>query len=719
MRKIVCLLNFVFISLIMIVMLGACDTGKVPEHIHNYSEIYYNNTTSHWKECSCGEKNDKNNHIYGDWIIITEATETSVGSKKQVCNACDYENIVEIPKLEHIHNYGDIYYKDSTYHWKECFCGEKGNISEHGYGNWITITEATDTSVGLKKQICPTCSYENVVEIPKLEHVHKYSTEVINPTCESKGYTKYLCSCGDTYNDNEVAALGHTEVIDEAVTPTCTATGLTEGSHCSVCNETLIVQEEVAALGHTYENTLCKHCDRDEFGNLLGYEKNQDETYTISHVIELKTTSIELPSKYKGMLITSIGSSAFYDCSNLTSIEIPSSVTNIGYRAFYNCSSLTTITIPEGVTSIGSSAFRFCSSLTDMYYNGTIENWLNISFDLYDSNPMCHADNFYMKDENIEVEHNNLKYNLLTSIEIPSSVTSIGDYAFNKCSCITTLTFEKGSQLTSIGLSAFYGCSSLTSIEIPSGVTSIGDSAFKYCNNLTRIEIPKGVTSIEDYAFEYCSSLTTLTFEEGSQLTSIGSCAFYDCSSIINIEIPSSVTNIGYRAFYGCSSLTKIKIPFVGATLNGANDTHFGYIFGADEYRYNSKYVPSSLEEVIITGGSKIDSYAFYDCSDLTSIKIPSSVTSIEDYAFYNCISLPTIIIPTSVTCIGEGAFYDCFRLSKVYYEGTEGEYNAISVGSSNTQLNTARVYYYSDSEPQKKGNYWYYGENGNIKIWV
>ena len=117
---------------------------------------------------SCG----KHEHEYGEWIIITEATEESVGSKKQVCSTCDYENIVEIPKKEHVHNYCNEYYNNSTSHWNECSCGEKGNVSEHNYGEWIIVTEATEESVGNKKQVCNTCNYENIVEIPKLEHVH-------------------------------------------------------------------------------------------------------------------------------------------------------------------------------------------------------------------------------------------------------------------------------------------------------------------------------------------------------------------------------------------------------------------------------------------------------------------------------------------------------------------------------------------------------------------
>lgn len=156
---------------------------------------------------------------------------------------------------KHTHDYGSIYYKDQNNHWKECSCGEKDNINEHSYGDWVIITEATETTKGSKKQVCVTCDYENIVEIPMLEHVHNYELEVIEPTCTRIGYTIHKCSvCKEFYTDSEVAALGHDIVEDKAVAPTCTATGLTSGEHCSRCDYK-VEQKEVAALGHTFSSS--------------------------------------------------------------------------------------------------------------------------------------------------------------------------------------------------------------------------------------------------------------------------------------------------------------------------------------------------------------------------------------------------------------------------------------------------------------------------------
>ena len=237
--------------------------------------------------------------------------------------------------------------------------------------------------------------------------------------------------------------------------------------------------------------------------------------------------------------VTSIGNSAFADCTGLTSIEIPSSVTSIGESAFNYCPSLTSIEIPSSVTSIGNSAFEYCG---------------------------------------------------LTSIEIPSSVTSIGERAFRGCTGLTSIVVDEGNTIydsrnncnaiietasntliagfkntiipegvTSIGNSAFYHFYNLTSIEIPSSVTSIGESAFFYCNGLTSIEIPSSVTSIGYYAFAHCTVLTSI--EIPSSVTSIGNYTFYHCDGLTSIEIPSSVTSIGGSAFAYCTGLTSIEIP--------------------------------------------------------------------------------------------------------------------------------------------------------------
>ena len=293
-------------------------------------------------------------------------------------------------------------------------------------------------------------------------------------------------------------------------------------------------------------------------------------------------------------------------------------VTSIAYDAFYKCNTLTSIIIPDGVTSIGDFAFSGCSSLT--------------------------------------------------SIVIPDSVTSIGNSAFLNCSSLTSIVISDS--VTSIGNSAFYVCSSLTSIVIPDSVTSIGNYAFYGCSSLTSIVIPDSVTSIGDGAFYGCSSLTSIVIPDS--VTSIGDGAFKRCSSLTSIVIPDSVTSIGKGAFYGCNSLTSITLPFVGATLNGTNHTHFGYIFGVGSYSDNSSYVPPSLTTVVITGGSSIGDYAFYGCSGLTSIVIPNSVTSIGEKAFSGCYRLVEVINHSELNfTVGSANYGSVAYYAREVHDGT------------------------------------------------
>jgi len=145
-------------------------------------------------------------------------------------------------------------------------------------------------------------------------------------------------------------------------------------------------------------------------------------------------------------------------------------------------------------------------------------------------------------------------YKSLTTITIPSSVTSIERNAFTYCTGLISIVIP--SLVTSIGTKAFFYCSGLTSFTIPKSVTSIGDGAFYGCSKLTSISIPSLVTSIESSTFYSCSSLTSVTIP--SSVTSIGEFAFLNCTKLTTITIPSLVTSIGNDAFYGCSRLTSI-----------------------------------------------------------------------------------------------------------------------------------------------------------------
>jgi hypothetical protein len=363
--------------------------------------------------------------------------------------------------------------------------------------------------------------------------------------------------------------------------------------------------------------------------------------------------------------LTSIGSRTFYNCSGLTSVTIPNSVTIIDRNAFEYCSRLTTITIPNSLTSIEKYVFSHCTSLTSIEIPNSVTS----------------------------IEENALAYcTSLTSVIIPNSVTSIGQSAFSGCSGLTSV--EIGNSVTSIGIGAFFDCSSLTSIKIGNSVTSIGGDAFYGCSSLTSVTIPNSVKSIEGGAFEGCSNLASITI--GNSVTSIGPSAFYgcislnsveipnsvksiemsafqncsgmnsvtigngltsidrevfrNCSGLTSITIPNSVTSIGSGAFMDCSSLTSVTIPnsvtIVGeATFYGTgwyNNQNDGLLY-LDYWLLGYKGYEPVGKLTIAEGTKGIAALAFYNCTGLTSVKIPNSVTSIINNAFLECSGLTSV----------------------------------------------------------------------------
>ena len=244
-----------------------------------------------------------------------------------------------------------------------------------------------------------------------------------------------------------------------------------------------------------------------------------DGTMTISGTGTMKNYSNDSPATQKKDNIkkvviedgvTSIGDNAFYDCTGLTSIEIPSSVTSIGDCAFYNCTGLTSITIPDRVTSIGDSAFRNCTGLT--------------------------------------------------SVTIPDSVTSIGDCAFSGTLWLTNKQHEDSLVIVNGILIDGTTCSG--EVTIPYGVTSIGNFAFYNCTGLTSISIPKSVTSIGTYTFSGCGNLTEITVPCDSTLTKD---AFEDASekvkyrhSLVKTDAKDATyTEAGNVEYWTCENCKK------------------------------------------------------------------------------------------------------------------------------------------------------------------
>ncbi len=348
-------------------------------------------------------------------------------------------------------------------------------------------------------------------------------------------------------------------------------------------------------------------------------------------------SDIIIPNIIEGKNVTCIGKGAFSGCSGLRSINIPAGVCNIREDTFSGCNSLEKMEvdeknpyyysegncivykhlqkliagckntiIPENVKSIGDCAFSGCSEL---------------------------------------------KY-----IVIPKSVTCIGDSAFYGCTNLSSVKLPDA--ITNIGDSAFYGCTNLSSIKLPEAITNIGEETFFKCTSLKEIIISDNVTSIEKHAFAYCSSLESVSLPKN--LKAITNWAFYNCSAISSIIMPASVEDIGNEAFLGCTNLSNIEVD--------EKCTNY-YSEGNCIVDNKTKELILGCKNTIIPSSvKKIGAMAFYLCG-IKAVVIPEGVTSIGYCAFGECSELTSISIPASMTDILKNGqvFYACSNLSEIY----------------------------------------------------
>ena len=421
--------------------------------------------------------------------------------------------------------------------------------------------------------------------------------------------------------------------------------------------------------------------------------------------------------------VVSLGSEAFYGCTNLSDVFLPKMLTTIGDNAFYGCSSIYVITIPDSVTKIGNSAFSNCrflsrarlsNNLTDFGYS-VFKNCVSLTeIKIPKTLKTCSGKNNASATDGIFYGCTNLK-----NITIEDGMTHIPDFLLQGSS-IEYITIPES--VTSIGICVFRGCEELKEIIIPDSVTKIGNSAFSNCRFLSKVKLSNNLTDFGQGVFKNCISLTeitipkTVTYCTGSTPYTNG--IFYGCtnlknitledgmpkiagsllmgSSIEQITIPETVTKIEQSAFFGCKELKEITIPVtVKEIYNSAfsNCTSLETLVFPDTVSSVGTYVAEgctnlksvtwtkslneipgwafeyceSLTTVILSENvTHLGKACFFDCDSLATITLPNSLTSIGDLSFKDCDALTTITIPENVTKIGSECFYDCDALETV-----------------------------------------------------
>ncbi len=354
-------------------------------------------------------------------------------------------------------------------------------------------------------------------------------------------------------------------------------------------------------------------------------------------------------------------------------------------------SSISTVVIRNGITHVGDNSFMWCTQLTSVTLPAGLESLGDYAF------AECYA---------------------LTEIALPASLKSIGNVAFCDCSGLTGISFPEG--LTDIGRYAFQGCGELTSVTIPASVTSIGPGVFAVCHKLREIDVASGNANYREFLDALYSKdyKTLVAYPEAtifygslySSLTTIGEAAFCGNETLTGITLPETVTSIGQKAFEGCSALTQIRFegqaPSFGENCFGSVTATASYrpypswteavrqdygghitwecdnkcgdnvtwnlsggvlvLSGTGpmwDYSFSDEApwdpIRNSITDVVVQSGvTRIGAYAFYWCSNLTSVTFPTGVESIGYNAFARC-KLESLTLPNGLKSIGQSAFYD------------------------------------------------------------
>lgn len=702
---------------------GICGEPKE----HDFSKQIVNQNTlrepatcttsaNYYYSCECGVTGCDDYFSYGeplehefvDYVSNNDATCEENGTKTAYCNR---DNCNEFETIEDVdsalgHAYGEYIYNNDGTHYRVC-----ANDSNHVENNICSGGIATCTS----KAHCASCNepYGN-----KLSHTFEDDEcNVCGTKVGSQGLLLELVDYGRKYR---VAGLG-----------TCT-------------DKDIVIPDE-------HNNIPVTHIDSSAF-----VDSDIESVWIPYSVLTIQTGAFEGCQKLKsvtfGENLKYIWADAFKNCKALESVNYTSTIdkwvditfanstsnpicygaglyidnelvtevvlNNAAYissYAFYGYGYMESVTIPNSVKSIGYYAFIQCS-LASVNYLGTIDDWAEISFS-QDSNPISFApliiNGQTVVDVNLttatKVSYYAFKnYKYLRSVNLSSSVKSIGRMAFSGCESLISLTL--GSEVTNIDSTAFTNCirllevvnnSTYVTIEKSTTVGDIGyfadiivnrDSEYSselyedngyvilasgqekilanYVGTQTELVLPNEITKINDYAIANSRTITKVIL--GENVTIIDTRAFYDNTKLKQVVLNNNLKEICEYAFVNC--------PLEGTAKDGliyltSKDNYFLYLLGVENKNIETIEIDSKC--------LAINSFAFDGCKSIKSVEIPNGVKNIGAYAFRSCTNMTSIELPSTINRIGEQAFEGCTSLNKVNYLGTADEWVQISLSTS------------------------------------
>ncbi len=439
--------------------------------------------------------------------------------------------------------------------------------------------------------------------------------------------------------------------------------------------------------------------------------------------------------------LTQIGKSAFSGCNNLTKLTMPyvnfvnipsslktltiTSATQLDKDVFKNLSNLTKLTLPSNLTAIHGS--EGLTTSTQLYYLGTLDDWIKIDFENDKANPTYYTNNLYINDKKV-TEVASLQSNIkqyafinctdITKVELSNTTTQVGTDAFSGCTKISQINYagtldqwaninftsEKSnptyfaqklhlnnkevtkvelSSATSIAPNSFIRCSAITEVELSDTITSIGAGAFNGCTGLTKLNYTGTIDQWAQIYFgdQYANPIfTTQTWyinnEEVTEIkieqsTSISQYAFvnlrYHIGTNIPITIGDNVTSIGEGAFKNCFAIINYEGTIAQWAQIAFADEYANPCRRYEYFKINNKTLTTITAEDL-KNVTSISDFAFYNLGNLQNVTLPSSLKTIGESAFENCSSLKQITLSSGLETLGDSAFANCTNLEEVTF---------------------------------------------------
>lgn len=375
--------------------------------------------------------------------------------------------------------------------------------------------------------------------------------------------------------------------------------------------------------------------------------------YTFYQCTNLKTVSLDTANSK----LTKIGRYSFAYCEKLTGFDIPSSLKELEEGVFFRCSSLKKIIIPDTVEKIDRSAFYECTNVIEIKIPGTVKEASDIA--LVGCEKVITAE---LPISMVTLANLQRSDDLETLVIVDDGSTELPDKdALNEKKKLKKVVFPDS--LTSIPRAFCRSVSALEEVKLPANLKIISNASFSECTNLKTIDLPDTVTEIGAFAFADCTSLKDFTIPDG--IKSIGEEAFYN-SGITSLVVPESVETIDKLAFSHMANLTNATFPAgCGITFSDCKNLKTAKITGnptvIDNYMF---YECSQLTDFEIPGSVKKIGYAAFYNTALKEAVIPAGVTEIDDWAFGECQNLEKAMLPDGLKSIGEAAFYECPELT-------------------------------------------------------